>query len=281
MVELTDPASVEHTPQPRATESLTGLRVMVVDDHAGNLRLTRVFLEELGVTVISCTSGRQAVEAFGEQPLDLVFMDIQMPEMDGLETTRRIRAREGEGPHTPIIALTAHALSSERRALLAEGMVDYLTKPVTEDQLRHMLEKWALRDGHTSPRHASEPVTDGADDSAAVLDPALALRRCGNRPELATDMHQMLLDSLRDDTPEIRALQYNGDRQALLEAVHKLHGATRYCGTPRLETATGQVEEAIKTDADEMTLERTLETLYHEIDQVMDQDPSTIAKAST
>src|SRR5690606_33451756 len=119
-------------PAPRQHQAFrdAGLRVMVVDDHPGNLRLAQVFLEEIGTEVTACASGEEAVEAFARQRFDLVFMDIQMPGMDGLETTRRLREMEGEARRTPVIALTAHALSSERQHLLGAGMDDYLTKPV-------------------------------------------------------------------------------------------------------------------------------------------------------
>ncbi len=113
--------------------------VLLVDDHPGNLKLARVFLEELGVTVTACDNGQSALEAFREQPFDLVFMDIQMPGMDGKETTQRMRDSEPDGTHTPIVALTAHALESERRELLDRGLDDYLSKPITEGQLRHTL----------------------------------------------------------------------------------------------------------------------------------------------
>jgi len=106
--------------------------VLLVDDHPGNLKLARVFLEELGVTVTACDGGQSALDSFREQSFDLVFMDIQMPGMDGKETTQRMRDSEPDGAHTPIVALTAHALESERRELLDRGLDDYLSKPITE-----------------------------------------------------------------------------------------------------------------------------------------------------
>ena len=251
-------------------------RVLLVDDHPGNLKLARVFLEEMGVEVTACDGGEAALTAFAKGTFDLVFMDVQMPRLDGMETTRRIREREGEGPRTPIIALTAHALESERRSLLAAGMDDYLSKPITEGQLRHTLNHWVH--GNDTDEPEPEPDDDtapdiGAEDTRAqeqppVLSPELALRRAGDREELAEDMLTMLLASLDQDAPGINALSESHDREGLLERVHRLHGATRYCGTPRLEAAAGALEKALKLDAGDESLDQLVAALLTEIESV-------------
>ncbi|PHR63700.1 MAG: hybrid sensor histidine kinase/response regulator [Alcanivorax sp.] len=235
--------------------------VLLVDDHPGNLKLARVFLEELGVTVTACDSGQRALDAFRKQPFDLVFMDIQMPGMDGKETTQHMRDSEPDGTHTPIVALTAHALESERRELLDRGLDDYLSKPITEGQLRHTLEKWVLES--TSDELPDGP--DSNDNSDQVFDPALARRRAGGRDHLADEMLKMLLDSLEIDRPAISAAFDRNDNDDLLERVHKLHGATRYCGTPRLEQSARQLEEALKTGSDRTHLGPLVSALCDEI----------------
>ena len=236
--------------------------VMVVDDHPGNLKLARVFLEELGATVTPCDSGQQALEAFRDQDFDLVFMDIQMPGMDGKTTTARMRELESPGRHTPIVALTAHALESERRELLDSGLDDYLSKPITEGQLRHTLEQWVMekpRETVSAPNDASEPVND------KVFDADLARRRAGGRQALADEMLKMLLESLGEDRPAISSAFDSDNQDTLLERVHKLHGATRYCGTPRLETAAKALEEALKTGAEREALAPMVSALCDEI----------------
>jgi len=256
---------------PAAGGAVLHARVLVVDDHPGNLKLARVFLEEMGVDVVPCASGEEALTAFSRGTFDLVFMDVQMPGMDGLETTRQMREREGEGLRTPIIALTAHALESERRSLLAAGMDDYLSKPITEGQLRHTLERWTRSDGaECEPASeeappAPEPEPDTTDQ---VVDEALGKQRAGGREHLARDMFSMLLASLEQDAPGINALSESNNRDALLERVHKLHGACRYCGTPRLERAARELEEGLKTDVDDDRLEHLVATLLAEIESV-------------
>ncbi|MDX1803109.1 MAG: response regulator [Alcanivorax sp.] len=255
-----------HHPTPAPQPSLPRpVNVLLVDDHPGNLRLAQVFLEDIGATVVPCNSGEKALEAFRTQPFDLVFMDIQMPGMDGRETTTRLRAEEQPGQHTPVIALTAHALESERRQLLNSGLYDYLSKPITEEQLRHTLDLWVLNENRDGRERPAQPAAPSPLDQARVLDETLANQRAGGRPELAREMLRMLLDNLLEDRPAIsRAFDQNNLEQ-LLEQVHKLHGATRYCGTPRLEMAARRLEEALKTGADREQLAPLVSSLCDEI----------------
>ena len=261
-----------------------GLRVMVVDDHAGNLRLATVFLEDLGVDVCPCNSGQEALDAFARQRFDAIFMDIQMPGMDGIQATRRIREMEGEARRTPIIALTAHALASERQHLLSEGMDDYLTKPVNERHLDHMLEKWTGSGGEPEQPEADLVTAVPRQDqqTSVIFDAALAMQRCASKADLVSDMHRLLWQQLDSDASAMRHSCEEGNRDQLLEQVHKLHGATRYCGTPRLEAAARSLEVALKKSASDDEVQSGLQRLLSEIDAVRDHpEVSAMAKAST
>ena len=108
------------------------LKILVVDDNPANLQLAGELLTDLGVEIELAASGLQALELFTEDKFDLIFMDIQMPEMDGLETTQRIRSLETDGKHTPVIALTAHAMLEQKSQLLLAGLDDCLNKPASE-----------------------------------------------------------------------------------------------------------------------------------------------------
>jgi CheY-like chemotaxis protein len=118
------------------------IRILVVEDHAVNQRITCRFLELLGLTCDVATNGREAVEWTTRQAYDLVLMDCQMPEMDGYEATRAIRFREGLGRRVPVIAVTADAMEGTRQRCLQAGMDDYISKPLKKDELHAMLRKW-------------------------------------------------------------------------------------------------------------------------------------------
>lgn len=124
------------------------LRVLLVDDNPANQKLGLWFLEKDGHEVVLARDGKEAVECWDAESFDVVFMDVQMPIMDGYEAAREIRSREqGSGRHTPIIAMTAHAMSGDREKCLAAGMDDYIPKPVARKQLREKLR--ALRTGRS------------------------------------------------------------------------------------------------------------------------------------
>jgi signal transduction histidine kinase/ActR/RegA family two-component response regulator len=141
------PAHVRLEQQLRAAEQtpLTGLRVLVAEDNFVNQKVIRRTLEKWGIEVQIANHGREALEWLSREPFHLVLMDCQMPEMDGYEATRRIRAYEQpRGLHMPIIALTANALEGDREKCLECGMDDYLTKPVNPDLLWEKLTQWGM-----------------------------------------------------------------------------------------------------------------------------------------
>jgi CheY-like chemotaxis protein len=119
-------------------------RILVAEDNRVNQTVARRLLEKAGHQVDVVANGRQAVAALDDVVYDLVFMDCQMPDMDGFEATRAIRAGEARTPrHIPIVALTANAMQGDRERCLAAGMDDYIVKPVTTQTLAAALERWA------------------------------------------------------------------------------------------------------------------------------------------
>ena len=178
-----------------------------------------------------------------------MLMDVQMPGMDGRETTEVLRQWEAERQSTPlpIVALTAHAMANEKRALLQSGMDDYLTKPISERQLAQVVLKWtglALRNQVSDSPH--EPVHHNT--KLAVLDPEEGLRLAAGKADLAADMLAMLLASLEADRHAILQAREAKDNSALVERVHRLNGATRYCGVPQLRAACQRSETLLKQE---------------------------------
>jgi CheY-like chemotaxis protein len=118
--------------------------VLLVEDHPVNQMIALEMLKALGLEVLTADDGAQALERCEATPPRLVLMDLQMPVMDGLQATRRLREMQQQGrlPGFPILALTAHALASDREMALAAGMDDYLTKPIVFETLRRALARW-------------------------------------------------------------------------------------------------------------------------------------------
>ncbi len=129
-----------------ARDPSTILRILLAEDNPVNQRVASRLLEKRGHRVQVVADGREAVMALSKEPFDLVFMDMQMPEMDGFEATTEIRKKEAGGPnHLPIIALTAHAMKGDRERCLAAGMDGYLSKPIRPVELDEVLEKYVAR----------------------------------------------------------------------------------------------------------------------------------------
>jgi signal transduction histidine kinase/DNA-binding response OmpR family regulator len=129
-------------PPPAETSHNVRAYVLVAEDNIVNRKVAAGMLEELGCRVDVATNGREAVEQVLRLPYDLVFMDCQMPEMDGYEATAEIRQHEPSGRHTPIIAMTAHNMEGDREKCLAAGMDDYTSKPIQPAKLQEVLDKW-------------------------------------------------------------------------------------------------------------------------------------------
>ncbi len=222
-------------------------RVLCVDDNPANLLLLETLLIHMGGEVKAVSSGQEALEAVRCNTFDMVFMDMQMPGMDGRQTTEAIRQWEADSGQIPlpIVALTAHALSSEKRSLLQSGLDDYLTKPISERQLAQVVLKWT---GLPLPRSTGVAPVEPAppENNLKVLDAEEGLRLAAGKPDLAAEMISMLLASLDADRLSIREARLAADRQALIDRVHRLHGATRYCGVPQLRAACERSETLLK-----------------------------------
>jgi CheY-like chemotaxis protein len=142
-------AAPEHAaPTAGPAAPVAALHVLVAEDNAVNQRVLLHMLAGFGHRAHAVANGREAVAAAAETAYDLILMDVQMPEMDGLEATAEIRRQEAAlGRHVPIIALTAHAMGQHRDRCLAVGMDDYIAKPVGRAQLAEKLAEWAERLG--------------------------------------------------------------------------------------------------------------------------------------
>ena len=255
----------------------SNIQVLAVDDNPANLKLILTLLDSLGVEVVGASGGEEAVKKAQKTEFDLIFMDIQMPNMDGLTATRHIRRAEVSNRHVPIIALTAHALAEERDAMLEAGMDDYLAKPIDEDQLQRTLFKWTGAKLQTTSNENFElsrndepaPEIDAKMLSELpVVDLVSGLEKANGKLSLAKDMFGMLTDTLQKDQEQINLLYQQGDYKALLELVHRLHGATHYCGVPRLRLTAMHTETLLKQGYYSM-LEDALFMLNDEINNVV------------
>jgi CheY-like chemotaxis protein len=157
--ESAKPTRLEPSPVTSALDGARGKTILLVEDNAVNAFISAASLESMGVAAVHAVDGTQAIDLYRRRRFDAVLMDCEMPIMDGFAATRLIRDHErlSDLPRTPIIALTANALTGDREYCLAQGMDDYLSKPIELRQLRILVAKWL---GHESERDGNEAARD-------------------------------------------------------------------------------------------------------------------------
>ncbi|WP_108446901.1 ATP-binding protein [Halomonas denitrificans] len=242
---LANAPQVLPAPVPPAAPSAAA-RLLVVDDSESNRLLMRELLNEAGIAVTLAASGAEALSLARQQRFDLVLMDIRMAGMDGLETTRALRRLGGEWRRVPIVAVTAHVQGEQRRTLLESGLDEVLIKPLEPRRLVRLLEETlglTLPSGDLPQATPPETPPPEAGQELAVVDLEIGTRLAGGREALARELLEKLADSLPESERAIREAVAGRDDEALLDALHALNGACRYCGTPRL----GLLAETLET----------------------------------
>jgi two-component system, sensor histidine kinase and response regulator len=238
------PAAVVEESEPLASDGpWAGTQVLLVEDSPVNLEVAVRMLENVGCTVDTAGNGREAVEKHAARPFDVIFMDCQMPEMDGFEATTAIRAREaGGGRRTPIIALTANAIAGDRDLCLNAGMDDYLSKPFTGSQLSAMLERVLAGSPSRDAAPASQlPPTDGVVLDESVLAGLRQLQRAG-RPDIVKRTVDLYLETAPRLLQELLDAAERQDVAAVGRASHTLKSNSANVGAAQLAALCNEVE---------------------------------------
>jgi PAS domain S-box-containing protein len=220
------------------------LRLLVAEDNPVNQKLMVQLLRKLGHQPVLAANGRAALDALAGAPFDAVLMDVQMPEMDGLEATRSLRAAEaGTGRHLPVIAMTAHAMKGDRERCLEAGMDDYLSKPIDADELARALVGAAANRPAAGPRPGAETGPPAAPGPEQVWDRAVGLARVGGDERLLADVAQIFLKDSPGWVAEMRSALAGADAAALRRAAHTLKGAVGYFGAAEVSAAALRLED--------------------------------------
>ena len=226
-------------PHPSPTKSQRPQHILLVEDNLVNQRLAVRMLEKMGHSVVVANNGKEAVAAFAREPFALVLMDLQMPEMDGVAATAAIRQQEQlTGAHTPIIALTAHAMKGDRERCLAAGMDAHLSKPLQARQLFELIESGTPLPAPTlGVRNAGEP-------SDAVFDQEAVFARVQGDRELLQEIVGLFFVETPELLSAIRESIAGGDGKALERAAHSLKGTVSSFGSQAAREAALRLETA-------------------------------------
>ena len=239
-------------PQPIRNPLWDSFHILLAEDNITNQEVAVGYLHKLGLRVDIVGNGAEAIQALRNRTYDLVFMDVQMPELDGLSATRQIRTPESgvRNPFVPIIAMTAHAMRGDRETCLAAGMDDYLSKPATYNGLATMLEKWLPTELETEkprteaapaqvpypPDHRELPDFDAADLMTRMMGDAKLSRR--------------LVDSFLNDIPKrlakLKQAIAVGEAEAACLETHTIKGASAVIGGRALNALAWKLERAAR-----------------------------------
>jgi PAS domain S-box-containing protein len=255
------------------------LRILVAEDNSVNQRLATRLLEREGHSVSIAGSGQEAIDILEQRqrehaPFDLILMDVQMPDLDGLQATARIREKERAwGGHVPIVAMTAQSAESDRVRCLESGMDAYVTKPVNVPELMKMIE--SVVPGGKSMNADITPQEPSVEAQLQQLDVSLALSRVGGDVDLLKEVVDLFLDDYPSTFERIRGAVESRDPLALEHHAHSLKGSVSTFGAQRafeaafalekqgrsgdlsgVQTGLAQLEEALRDLRPELVLLR-------------------------
>jgi len=241
------PAAKSNTPI-NQDQLLADRLCLAADDHPINLQLITHLLEDMGAQVLQADDGDRAVELAKENAVDMVFLDVHMPRMNGLEAARHIQALHPGRP-IPIVALTADAAEKNQREIARAGIHRYLIKPVDEEELRNTVQG-LLVTGASPAEFINASAQRVALREWPLRDKEQALRIAGGSDSIATRLFEELRKELPTTIEELRSSLQRKDWSELWHLSHRLHGAAAVCGVPALYHALNDLQPAITLEDD-------------------------------
>jgi two-component system, sensor histidine kinase and response regulator len=230
------------------------IRILLVEDNPVNLHVEVRMIERIGYATETAANGRVALERLAHSEFDLILMDCQMPEMDGYTATREIRRREGSGRHTPIIGVTARALTGDREECLDAGMDDYIAKPVMIEDLAALIDRIVQAASIPPPSEQALPLIQSQapnnspqPSGEAVLDETVLadLRQYQNpgEPDFITELIGVFNDDLANRLAQMHAGVEADDANIVRQAAHALKGASGELGAQRMRAISLRLEQ--------------------------------------
>jgi len=246
--------------KPDTTLALSGIRVLIAEDNEINAKLVNTILSDAGAQTTVVENGALAVQELNSSAYDIVLMDIQMPEMNGVEATKYIRSGNQKNQHIPIVALTADAMPADRETFISAGINDILIKPVNEEYLINTI--LAL-------------VTNTQLNNNAIINKNISIEDSLNcsgtdnrKDNLTQELFEMLIKELPEFQDALKKAFVSSDFENLENHVHKLHGATSYCNVPDLKSAVQKLERATK-QRNPKEVEEYLKLVNSKIDSIL------------
>ena len=236
-------------------EEIGGARILLAEDNETNQDVAKEILEQAGLVVDLANNGKEALEMIKNQKYDLVLMDIQMPELSGLDATRCVRSLESEKKDIPIIAMTAHAMAGDREKSLEAGMDGHITKPINPEELFDTLLKWIKPGDRNIPEYLIDKITvkSGTSDSQFMssipgIDVDLGMKRIGNNQKFYRKLLVKFYNENIDSVSQVKQAITEDDLEQTALLIHTIKGVAGNIGANDLQAASYEVELAIRNN---------------------------------
>ncbi|WP_159441244.1 PAS domain-containing hybrid sensor histidine kinase/response regulator [Desulfopila aestuarii] len=248
---VSKPYAGRQSNQVNGLENIRGARILLVDDNIINQEVATEFLEDAGMAVTVAANGRECLNALLCDSYDLVLMDLQMPVMDGLEATERIR-RDNRFRDLPVVAMTAHAMTGDREKCLAGGMNDHITKPINPEALYQTLIQWIPKRQPTPDDSQEHPMSTKTGNPPLPhlpgIDQTATLKALNNK----TDLFLKILHDFRRDYSSLpatlRDLASAGNWHEIQIKAHTVKGVAGYIGSASLQKTAAALEDGLRND---------------------------------
>ena len=232
--------------------NLSSLKLLAVDDMEMNLKLLETWLAPTNIQLKKALNGDRAISLCEEMDFDLILMDIQMPGMDGLQTTQAIRRGRNQG--TPIIAVTAHAFEQEKIEFLQSGMDDHIAKPINLNGLMSIISSWCQ-------------ISD-INSHVDAIDWKHAVNRTQGDEALAEELFQLFKNELIALRPRIELADEKQNHSEMMSTIHAVHGIAMQTGVPRLQMLCDEIEGLLKQGYYDQAY-RLMEQFYRACDEIL------------
>jgi two-component system, sensor histidine kinase and response regulator len=268
----------EEALRPKSSDrNMIRLHILLAEDNEINQKMTKVLLNRQGYEVDLASNGIEAVNAARCTCYDLIFMDVQMPDMDGFEAARQIRLLEGERRHTPIIAMTAYAMPGDRQRCLDAGMDDYVSKPLDPRKVFQVIERWG--EGLQDPPAVGEfEEISAAVDTDSVLNLDRAMARFSHDRKFFLTLLSDFVASLPPKLEEMKTALESGNLDALSYLAHNLKGVAANFSAMQLSHLSHLLDEESKAGNVDQSTEimnnilKASESLISEIEKLLSEE---------
>ncbi|MGM0462281.1 MAG: PAS domain S-box protein [Fibrobacterota bacterium] len=257
------------TTQNRTDKDFSHLRILVAEDNEINIELTRALFNELGVKPDHAKDGKEVIEMTERNAYDIIFMDVQMPEIDGYETTRYIRKHNSRNKTTPVVAMTAHSRSEIEDKGYESGMNAYISKPVRIEKIEEMIRK-------TPTTRLKKTGTENQDQepNLSLFNKEMFLKRVLGKKDVAVKIITAFIQRSPKDIEEIKTAYKSNNLTALTHLAHTLKGAASNLGAEKLNLCAARIEDGAHTENTE-----TLPVLMENISSLLTDTLNAMEKA--